>query len=281
MKPLLNTSSSSSMFFLLISPFISIDIPTSLGADDGRYTSCKSNSFICGNISNLAYPLWGDNRADYCRLPDFQLTCERNNVPNMIIKNIRYRVLDLEWNSQVLRLVRDDYYDTICHKSNYKNSTFDPTTFKYVDETDYVTLLYDCISSPSESNIYAKDCNGGGDKYVVHYGEGILYRVNCTSVIMPMLPDQITTLKQIQDELDDGFGLRWLINKEQYDACTKSGGECGYDKQFLCFCKQGPQNTSCPQPQPHESTASASGMLLLSQSPMFVCSLIWDRHYNK
>ncbi|XP_054788047.1 LEAF RUST 10 DISEASE-RESISTANCE LOCUS RECEPTOR-LIKE PROTEIN KINASE-like 2.4 [Prosopis cineraria] len=122
------------MFFLLISLFISINLPTSRGADnDVRFTNCTNNSFSCGFISKLAYPFWGENRAEYCGLPDFQLKCEAN-IPKIITQSLTYRILDLNSTSQTLRVARDDYYDTIC-PSRYKNNTFDPTSFKYVEST--------------------------------------------------------------------------------------------------------------------------------------------------
>ena len=51
----------------------------------------------------------------------------------------------------------------------------------------------------------------------------------------------------IQDALRLGFGLQWMVSMEECITCSKSGGQCGYDEgQFSCFCKDGPQKTSCP-----------------------------------
>lgn len=225
------------MSSLLLFLFISINLP-SLGAEYALFTRCRSNSLSCGSIKNLKYPFWGDYKAAYCGLPAFQLTCEEN-ITKINIRGDNYRVLDVERTSQILTVVREDYYDTIC-PSDYKNNTLDSTIFQYVEGLAYVTFLYNCSSDTSfppntSSRICFQDSSDGNDRYLVYYVLGEVYNGDCRSVIMPIHAAQAqAVLKgQIYGVIDKGFGLKWTANEEQCDACTASGGVCGYDKQFL------------------------------------------------
>lgn len=256
MKPLLNPSS---IFFLLVLFFISINTPTSLGSDDERFTNC-SNTFSCGNISNLKYPFWGGKRAEYCGLPDFQLQCEaNNNIPNIIIETLTYQILDFHLTSQSLTVVREDYLHTFC-PIEYKNNTFNPNTFKYVDDLMNITLLYNCTIDNNLLQYVGQNCTrDDGQSINVYYVPTSVYTSYCqSSVIMPVFQSLVG---QIPSAIDDGFGLQWMVDNDECTTCTKSGGECGYNNtegQFSCFCRDGPHKTSC-----------SIGMLLLSHSPMF------------
>ncbi|KAF7811288.1 LEAF RUST 10 DISEASE-RESISTANCE LOCUS RECEPTOR-LIKE PROTEIN KINASE-like 2.1 [Senna tora] len=206
MKPPLDPSS---MFIILVIFFISINIPTSLGVEDDRFENCV-NAFSCGNISNLKYPFWGENRAEYCGLPDFHLECEAN-IPKIIIQSIKYRVLDLNSNSQSLTLVRDDYLNTLC-PSEYKNNSFDPNTFKYGDGVIDVTLLYDCDDYFPKNQYVGQSCkrNNGISTYV-YYVRGLVYISYCkNSVIMPVFQYLVVTPDQIPSAIDYGFRLQWM-----------------------------------------------------------------------
>ncbi|XP_027351476.1 LEAF RUST 10 DISEASE-RESISTANCE LOCUS RECEPTOR-LIKE PROTEIN KINASE-like 2.5 [Abrus precatorius] len=216
MKPLI-------IFMFWFTIVISINITTILCDDDSHYTNCNK-AFSCGNstISNLRYPFWGDNREKYCGDPGLEaLTCEES-VPKISINAIKYRILGWDTTTNQLTVARDDYWDNIC-VSDPKNNTFDNTLF----QVDYlmlenVTLFYNCSSMPNVGS--------------------------CTIVVIPIFNSNsaLVTTNRVSDALDTGFGLKWTGNYEQCKTCSDSGGVCGFDGQFKCFCKDGPQTISCP-----------------------------------
>lgn len=270
MKPPLHNPSS--IVFLLVFLFISISntIPTSVGADDDRFTNCSRNSFSCGFISNITYPFWGDNRPDYCGLPDFQLACE-SNIPNIIIQSLKYRILYLGLTSQLLTVSRDDVsFYSACMTEQYKNNTFDPATFQYVDGVVNVTFLYQCVSTNNtsfQSNIGSTGCYGSDGTYhgTVYYVLGQVYVSDCKSVIMPIQATKTEAFlhQQIDEALHEGFGLKWTVNNEQCNTCAESGGECGNDDgQFVCFCKEGPKKPSCSQVSSGSTLKLGPGLVL-------------------
>ncbi|XP_028804493.1 LEAF RUST 10 DISEASE-RESISTANCE LOCUS RECEPTOR-LIKE PROTEIN KINASE-like 2.7 [Neltuma alba] len=113
-----------------------------------------------------------------------------------------------------------------------------------------VTFVYDCPSSPPFlSNSQDTNCKGADDdtNITVYYLPGPWYFSDCESVIMPIYEANFGRVQAaIQDVLRDEFGLQWMVNTEDCNTCSQSGGQCGYDGQFSCFCKDGPQKTSCP-----------------------------------
>ncbi|XP_054787708.1 LEAF RUST 10 DISEASE-RESISTANCE LOCUS RECEPTOR-LIKE PROTEIN KINASE-like 1.4 isoform X4 [Prosopis cineraria] len=236
-------------------------LPTSLAADDGRYTDCRSSSFSCGIQQNLTYPFWGGERADYCGFPDFQLTCE-SNIAKITIGGLEYRLLEWVSTSNVLVVARDDYSDTICPR-DYMNNTIDPTKFEYVDGLINMTFLYDC--PPISESYTVRNCQRDNDtSTTVYYVPGPVYVSGCKSSVVPVYEEYLNqaassaTPDLIQGVVEKGFGLQWMVNNEVCNTCSQSGGECGYEgQQFSCFCKDGPHNTTCSEGPPSEKKSKS------------------------
>ncbi|XP_027352071.1 LEAF RUST 10 DISEASE-RESISTANCE LOCUS RECEPTOR-LIKE PROTEIN KINASE-like 2.8 isoform X2 [Abrus precatorius] len=86
-------------------------------------------------------------------------------------------------------------------------------------------------------NPYSQNCGSG--KFV-YYVLGPSYQVgSCTIVVIPIFNSNssLVTTNRVSDALDNGFGLKWTGNSEACKTCTDSGGECGFDGEFKCFCK--------------------------------------------
>ncbi|XP_020218609.2 LEAF RUST 10 DISEASE-RESISTANCE LOCUS RECEPTOR-LIKE PROTEIN KINASE-like 1.4 [Cajanus cajan] len=235
--------------FIFILFVISTTVPTCLCEDDSRYTTC-SNAFRCGSsVTNLKYPFWGRNRDKYCGSQE--LTCEEN-VPKITIHDIKYRILHWD-DAKTLTVARDDW-SNICVAGGYKNITFDNTPFQYDSDVLFnLTLYYECPSSSNPNSItnpYSTGC--GNDVYYTFGPFPYSYTGPCKIVVIP-ISQNITSLVSadsnaiINTALNDGFGLEWTGNQDQCKTCTDSDGECGFDAaKFQCFCKDGPQNASCP-----------------------------------
>ncbi|KAF7811282.1 LEAF RUST 10 DISEASE-RESISTANCE LOCUS RECEPTOR-LIKE PROTEIN KINASE-like 2.1 [Senna tora] len=237
-----------------------IDMEDGIRGEDYQFTNC-SEGFRCGNfISNLKYPFWGGNRAEYCGLPDFELICEENINPVLIIHSIPYRILDFDSTSQSLRMARDDF-NSLC-PIIYKNNTFDPTTFNYDNDVLVnLTFLYNCstnLSLPYQS--FRIMCSEAGDTDTFKYAyyalqtQSVVNTVsNCNSIIIPIFKSRASDSMfqdTIEEALNEGFGVKLRVKNEECNTCGRSGGECGYNKtegHFSCFCKDGPHTYSCSQ----------------------------------
>ncbi|KAK7340941.1 hypothetical protein VNO77_21659 [Canavalia gladiata] len=261
MKPLF-------IFILLVICIISINIPRCLCEDDWRYTNCNS-PFRCGSFSDLKYPFWGENRDPFCGVTELELKCE-GNVPKITVNSvnsIKYRILDWDNTTQKLTLARDDYWGSVCVGSDYKNSTFDNIHFQYDDSLlQNVTLYYRCPSSaftPSNTP-FSIDC-GGSDRVYYTLGDPIPGSP-CQVVVIPIFKSNASlvssnSLNTLSEALNNGFALEWTENSEECKTCIDSGGECGVDRGFKCFCKDGPHTTSC---------FAGTGMLASSSLTLFI-----------
>ncbi|KAK1575510.1 hypothetical protein Q3G72_006104 [Acer saccharum] len=106
------------------------------------YESCKIQ-FQCGNIK-ASYPFWGESQGlpqwEGCDHPKFKLNCEDEGGYTMMINEVKYRVLDIEWKDQTLmRIARMDYLEGICSPVSY-NTTVNSELFDYSDGYQNVTF---------------------------------------------------------------------------------------------------------------------------------------------
>ncbi|XP_028785539.1 LEAF RUST 10 DISEASE-RESISTANCE LOCUS RECEPTOR-LIKE PROTEIN KINASE-like 2.7 [Neltuma alba] len=266
-----------SIFFILLLLLFIIAV----GADD-RFTDC-SNRFSCGSVNNVGYPFWGDNRAEYCGQSDFQLACQ-NNTPKLIVNSVTYRILSLEINDQTLTVARDDYWTTIC-PAQYKNTSFDSTMFKLAEGFHDMVFLYDCRKSFNAMTVLinssSTECStSSGAEKDVYYGivaYGIDLTETCKVVAIPIRDVFIGLVfarqKGIEEAIDEGFGLRSSVDTEECDKCVDSGGQCGYDQKFTCFCRNGGQGTT--------TCSSSSGKhpgMVISQMSMKIPKMDHSHH---
>ncbi|XP_054785506.1 LEAF RUST 10 DISEASE-RESISTANCE LOCUS RECEPTOR-LIKE PROTEIN KINASE-like 2.8 isoform X2 [Prosopis cineraria] len=129
--------------------------------------------------------------------------------------------------------------------TDFRNNTFDPALFHYVDGFMNVTFLYNCTSVPARYDS-AYYCDAPNFSELVYYSLEPVYTGNCKSVIMPMSYQEnvadVGTIFRLK--------LKWMVSNEECERCSISGGQCGYDgHQFSCFCNDGAQTTSCSQSQ--------------------------------
>ncbi|KAI9096027.1 hypothetical protein K1719_026174 [Acacia pycnantha] len=169
------------IFFFLMQLLVII---VTVGADDDNSFRNCSSFFNCGVIYNVGYPFWE--------------TTELHTVVSLS-----------------LRVVRDDYWKTIC-PSQYTNTSFDSSTMlKVADGFQNMALLYDCVNTFNQW-------------------------VSSTLHLPQSAPNKTSTLGSyltgIEEAIEEGFVLRWSADIEPCDMCVKSGGKCGYmNHNFTCF----------------------------------------------
>ncbi|KAF2282693.1 hypothetical protein GH714_043710 [Hevea brasiliensis] len=115
-------------------------IPCCLSNPD-FHASCNISQYVCGSIA-AGFPFWGKDRPDICGIPGLELKC-KNDTPTIEIKDGMYRVLEIDEQSQTLRIARKDYMDGLC-QPQLKNTTLDPQLFEYVPGYKNLTIIYGC-----------------------------------------------------------------------------------------------------------------------------------------
>ncbi|XP_058009885.1 LEAF RUST 10 DISEASE-RESISTANCE LOCUS RECEPTOR-LIKE PROTEIN KINASE-like 1.2 isoform X1 [Hevea brasiliensis] len=239
------------------------------------YSNCAP--FSCGNITDISYPFWGNNQPEYCGRPGFKIDC-KEEVATLDILSLKYQVIAINPDTQILRIARLDLLTSICLRQ-YFNTTLNLTLFNYTsnDVVD-ATLFYNCELSPESLAFNEFSCpinNVPRDAYLmvptVSRNEFLL---GCNiSIAIPILARAVQGLLRAEltviQVLNQGFEVRWILDQVQCGDCLRSGGRCGYNwtvNQFSCFCPDQAYSRTCPSPMPSGSllnpgeTTSGDGM---------------------
>ncbi|KAL3527018.1 hypothetical protein ACH5RR_011674 [Cinchona calisaya] len=206
------------------------------------YTSC-TNLFNCGGITGVDYPFWGGDRPQECGHAGLELTCE-NDIPTIEIMDVKYRVLEIDPNNQILRIKRQDFsINDICPE-NFINTTLDSNLFEFSSGYVNLTIQYGCpplnIHVPAQlicqiNRITYQNC------YIIPGAQG---PGTCRASIFFPIPS--TAFGGISQELsllgqviERGFEVRWKMDSTLCNECRNSSGSCGFDlksNRFTCLC---------------------------------------------
>eukprot|EP00257_Ricinus_communis_P026733 XP_025014147.1 LEAF RUST 10 DISEASE-RESISTANCE LOCUS RECEPTOR-LIKE PROTEIN KINASE-like 1.2 isoform X1 [Ricinus communis] len=224
------------------------------------YSNCTP--FSCGNMSSISYPFWGNGQPDYCGLPGFRIDCEEG-ISILDIMSLKYHVIDIDPESQILRIARADLLDKIC-PVQYLNTDLNITLFNYTSNDENGTLLYNCDLSESQlPNEFVCPINDiPREAYLT--SPSIFKRdfaSGCNiSILVPVLGRAVMRLLRAEltvlQVLNEGFEIRWLADQIKCRECLRSSGRCGYNmttNQFSCFCPDQAYAGTCPGPLPPTS----------------------------
>ncbi|GAB4832331.1 hypothetical protein Ancab_006345 [Ancistrocladus abbreviatus] len=234
------------MNFLELNPssitvlLVLLHIPICSGSEELWYESC-GNYFNCGNITNIGFPFWGESRPNSCGYPGLELKCEEKNITIMEISDVEYRVLDIDPDDQLLRIVRDNFMERICFQT-FTNTTLDYTLFDYDDHDSGLTIYYGC--PPLHSSDFGEfTCSMNGVHYTNVYVEtGAQGPDGCNaSVVVPTLSlaDEMGRNLSLPQIIGVGFEVKYKVDSADCGTCTARNGRCGYDlaaNSTTCIC---------------------------------------------
>ncbi|XVF71605.1 hypothetical protein PTKIN_Ptkin12aG0052100 [Pterospermum kingtungense] len=265
-----------------IIPFILILAPTSLFANDANISSCRK-LIRCGKFRYSGYPFWGLDRPEGCGYPGFQLNC-KEDVLEITILSVTYRVLDMDFASQILGVSRIDYTDNIC-PTYLINSTFGSSLFESYMTTQDIRLYYGCDPNSGLENLasiqlnisHRFECSINETNIIGYYvtrnigtlatSMSSLFRSCNNSVIIPVLNSEVESLEESRNSdtlnkvLRVGFELTWSANDSLCNTCLNSGGSCGHNLtsgEFICYCSDGSYPELCPSRLTGKSTLFSS-----------------------
>lgn len=226
--------------------FILIHLPPLSSRENKWFSSC-GKSFNCGNITEITYPFWGNDRPKECGYPGFELQCQDQGNTVIQIANINYLVLDINLDGQIITVTRKDLgADGICQF----NSTIDNSnTFEYASSLVNFTFNYACLpwagsfNCPINGMNYKNGFAIGGDG-----GAGTCH----ASIVVPGRKEFssggiIRDLGDLKQLLEQGFDVKWKVDRSHCKECEKFGGRCGFDvgaKEFRCLCPEDKSSSS-------------------------------------
>ena len=224
---------------------------------DFRYAACNS-SLQCGRLGNIHYPFWvNGSQPKYCGPPIFGLDCLKDEA-TMSIPFKKFRVLDLDFRTQTLKIARINDSSTgriACPLFNTSKDSID--IFRYTSDVTMIIVLRDCplindlssyeypcsVVNNSQSHSYFVADESLAKKYVRSCGYNLLFPVS-RSASEGLRNHSLG----VGEALGKEFELKWTTNKTECEDCMESGGRCGYDRNFntlSCFCRDKPHQQTC------------------------------------
>ncbi|KAL7141673.1 hypothetical protein ABFS83_08G069400 [Erythranthe nasuta] len=219
-----------------------LNFPTILCFQNETHTRC-GDLFNCGELTGIGYPFWGGDRPEECGYPRLQLDCENATTTKIHINGVEYRVLELNLETQIIRISRNDLSRSFCQQE-FKNSSLDFGLFDFAGG-GYVnlTFLYGCpalvLPVPNQFDCPVKgvaERNG-----YVEFGTMRLPGMCHVSVVVPVSYASLANFSDVKEVVEQGFEVRFKVVEGggACGECRSSGGGCGYDvsrKRFVCFC---------------------------------------------
>ncbi|XP_047310280.1 LEAF RUST 10 DISEASE-RESISTANCE LOCUS RECEPTOR-LIKE PROTEIN KINASE-like 1.4 [Impatiens glandulifera] len=214
-----------------------------------------TTTFTCGNITDIGYPFRSSTQPESCGYPGLLLTCQDNNFTTIKINNLSFRVLNINPDTQIMKIARTDIMNSSCPLEMI-NTTLDTSLFQFLPGINNMnlTFLYNCLDLPPFPGI--KPVSGCQiSTYDVYVMPGTIDQGSCeNSVIVPVsgvgFMDDNSTLDAGQ-VLRNGFQIKWTVDTAICGNCTKSNGRCGQDpvenNKTICYCPDPPfySDSSC------------------------------------
>ncbi|CAN7087072.1 unnamed protein product [Brassica oleracea var. botrytis] len=243
-------------------------IPSCVFSANELHDHC-SQPFRCGDQTGLSYPFWTSGRED-CGHPDFKVDCS-GGFAEISITSVKYRILEANYDSGIIRLARSDFIGGLCPK-DLLNATFDESVLPLAPSTEFLTIYHDCRQAfPQYVSTYVGDLpcgdgDGDDDDTISYYvttnlsspllngirGQLEDFGLSCKSASVrvsagPFLNalERNRTRDNLQRALAEGFQLG--LNQE-CSSCLASKGACGFNQNSggsVCYCKDEPNNRTC------------------------------------
>ncbi|KAI3462553.1 hypothetical protein Pfo_019216 [Paulownia fortunei] len=223
------------LFFFIQANLLSIYFP---GFFCGKYitypalnTNCSGEPFQCGSIRYISYPFWGGSRPLSCGRQGFELICQ-GNVPMLNMSSLSYRVQEIDFSTNTLKVAREDLWNYTCPKVLH-NTTIDLDLFKYLPKSndENVTLYFDCTDDQETlPNQFSCDVNGVATINLFKTGDassGPGPDITCNNNIsvpvnqvaaQSLQNPTASSINVLQAALASGFSIQWLEDEKQYSA---------------------------------------------------------------
>ncbi|XWS50755.1 hypothetical protein CRYUN_Cryun12cG0114800 [Craigia yunnanensis] len=226
----LSTPSISIFTFFFISLFI---LPISHSQDDENFDPCFI-PFKCGDIENLKFPFWTEDRPQFCHQEGFNLTKCEDPQPVINIGGNEFRLIYLNNSTYTMTIARNDLWEQIC-PSNPITVELDNPFLRYSQTNQKSTFFYNCNSSLPPPAIKF-ECTQGlysfyAADYLVerdHYEDFNLF---CRSAIQVQVNQSSFT--ELQNEgpqsLEDwkrGFDVVYNPKEIFCQKCNSLNGKC-------------------------------------------------------
>ncbi|KAH7528716.1 hypothetical protein FEM48_Zijuj05G0101800 [Ziziphus jujuba var. spinosa] len=183
-------------------------IPVSYCKDNGHQFNECSRLYECGNLTNISYPFWGDNRPEFCGLPGFKLECKDNQNAFIQINYLDFRVLRINQLNNIMTIARLDLWSIPC-SPKLINTSLNYSLFNYSPTVQNLTLFYETV-------YYANDSSP------INLWQQILKRCR-GNITLPIFRTALNSsgneMDKVQEALNQGFDVEYKSYRKVCGAC--------------------------------------------------------------
>ncbi|XP_058008459.1 uncharacterized protein LOC131182947 [Hevea brasiliensis] len=244
--------------FIITFFFLLVFVPTSYCEEDEFYRECFT-PFQCGNLPNLSYPFWGDERPEICGYQGFRLRCQEGPSPIITINDQEFYVKFVNQSERVMIISRKDLSQNVCPPgvAEILNTTLNETPFSYVPEFENVSLFYNCSNKATMvPTPYKISCSVNDEQRDAFYAtDWLLNKWNqdpsdCNIRVEVPVPkvdvEQLISggMEALSKALREGFNVTYMFETiPMCYECVHSGGICGTDSSTFRFtCLKAKEN---------------------------------------
>ena len=229
--------------------FFSLVPQKSLGALDPYFQTCSVHK-DCGDGLAIRFPFYiQDKQNSSCGYPRFNLSCNNNGHPTILISNNNYTIHEIFYQNETLRVSNSAFSNPNSNCVPFINSiSVRGIRFDLAPNQTNLHLFYNCSSSVHKSwaSKFYPSCYSENDTVLALSGQDPLIKnvsMECKSSVLAPVE---AYGGGIAESLRNGFVLKWKASN--CSICEDSGGYCGFDHikyHFKCFCPNRPRAWKC------------------------------------
>ncbi|XP_038894042.1 LEAF RUST 10 DISEASE-RESISTANCE LOCUS RECEPTOR-LIKE PROTEIN KINASE-like 2.1 isoform X2 [Benincasa hispida] len=215
--------------------------------------------YNCGDLVNISYLFWGNERQEFCGRREFELNCKDNKTTTIQINSMEYNVVSISQSDHRMRIARSDLFDDYCPKNQIKTATLDHNLFKYSSNNLNLYVWYDCPALEGIPRDFRFECgweeeSSGRANYALEKKDAMNWSRNMSDCRMKI---EVIIIKDVlkagetnrtvvvENGVKEGFEVE---NGDLYtiacEGCKEYGGACSGNatQEFLCICGSGDVN---------------------------------------
>ncbi|KGN64146.2 hypothetical protein Csa_013702 [Cucumis sativus] len=237
-------------------------------ADDAldEFKACGVN-YNCGELVNISYPFWGNDRQSFCGRREFGLSCKDNETTAIEINSRQYIVVNISQSDHRMTIARSELFNDYCPNNEIETATLDFSLFKYSSNDLNLSVWYDCPVLPGTQNL-SFECGSEGEKsgrmnYALDNIEAVSLSplsVGCRIKIEVMITSKLfkegkrNRTMVVERGMKEGFEVEYGdFYTVACEGCKEyGGGVCSRNEteEFLCKCENGELHPFVCRPPP-------------------------------
>ncbi|KAM4110149.1 hypothetical protein ACB094_03G172700 [Castanea mollissima] len=220
--------------------FFSLVPQKSFGVVNPFFQTCSVPK-TCGDGQAIRYPFYiQDKQNSSCGYPEFNLSCNNNGHPTILISNNNYTIHEIFYQNETLRVSNSTFSNLNSSCIPFISNISLPDEFDLAPNQTNLFLFYTCSSSVHKSwpSEFYPSCYGENDTVLALSRQEPKLISNVSMECKSSVQAPVEAYGGgIAESLRNGFVLKWKASS--CSICEDSGGKCGFDYikyHFKCFC---------------------------------------------